>query len=294
MSDNLYADGPWSHHFFDANGMRLHAVCTGFDPRVSSPHTVVILLHSFPQHWYAWREVLRAAHGSSLAIVAADLRGYGLSDKPPRGFAIAALADDIIGLVAAVGAHEAILVGHGLGGVVARAAASAAPEICRHVIAVASPHPAAWRLPRRQAAAAKWIAWAQIPLVAERLLTRGNAVQHFIDDLTDASSPARAAIETYRSALRSPFAARCALEQIRWLVRFRRRREGRRFLAELERSYWMVPVTELQGKHDRFWPQETFAADARPVDAGFFIPEEAPKAVLAAIRDAAAALRASN
>lgn len=293
MPDDLYAQGDWTHHFFDANGVRLHAACAGFDPAVSSPHTVVILLHSFPEHWYAWREVLRAARGSSLALVAPDLRGYGLSDKPPRGFATPGLADDIIGLVAALGAHEAILVGHGLGGVVARAAAAAAPQICRHVIAISSPHPANWRLPRREAAAAKWIAWAQIPFVAERLLTRGNAVQHFITDLTAPSSPARAMIGSYRSALRSPFAARCALEQIRWLVRFRRRREGRRFLAELERSYWMVPVTELAGKHDAFWPRETFAADARPVDAGFFIPEEAPQAVLAAIKDAAATLRNS-
>lgn len=294
MPDDLYAKGDWTHHFFDANGVRLHAACSGFNPSVTSPHTVVILLHSFPQHWYAWRKVLRAGRGSSLAIVAPDLRGYGLSDKPPRGFALPALADDIIGLVAAVGAHEAILVGHGLGGVVARAAASAAPQICRHVIALASPHPANWQLPRREAIAAKWIAWAQLPVIAERLLTRGNAVQHFIEDLTDEASPAREGIDTYRAALRSPFAARCALEQIRWLVRFRRRREGRRFLAELERSYWMVPVTELCARRDAFWPAATFSSDARPVDAGFFIPEEAPQAVLTAIKDAAANLRASR
>lgn len=283
-ADLLHAPGPWSHRFLDANGARLHAVTAGFDP-TSTPQRVVILLHSFPQHWYAWREVLAAAGDLDCAMVAVDLRGYGASDKPPSRFSIPTLAADVVGVVSALGAREAIVVGHGLGGVVARAAAAYYPDVIRHVVAVSSPHPARWRLARSRHLAR--IAPAILtPVLAERGLTSGTTVSLVINELTDESSPTRAASYSYTDALRSPFAARCALEQLRWLIRSRRRPSGRQFLAELERAYWIVPVTEICGRRDALWDPSSCSDDARRSPGGHFLPEEDPDTILTALRAA--------
>ena len=44
----------------------------------------VVLLHSFPEFWYSWRHQIPALAGAGYHVVAPDLRGYNLSDKPAR------------------------------------------------------------------------------------------------------------------------------------------------------------------------------------------------------------------
>src|SRR5262245_15313689 len=58
------------------NGVKLHYVHAG-------KGELVLFLHGFPEFWYAWKEQL-AAFGTDHLAVAPDLRGYNLSDKPPR------------------------------------------------------------------------------------------------------------------------------------------------------------------------------------------------------------------
>src|SRR3712207_7757733 len=48
--------------------------------------SLVLLLHGFPQFWWTWRSQLTALAGAGYHVVAPDLRGYGASDKPPRGY----------------------------------------------------------------------------------------------------------------------------------------------------------------------------------------------------------------
>ena len=70
--------GPWAHRDVSANGVRLHAAEAGEGP-------LVLLLHGFPQFWWTWRHQLTALADAGFRAVAPDLRGYGASDKPPRG-----------------------------------------------------------------------------------------------------------------------------------------------------------------------------------------------------------------
>ncbi len=49
-----------------------------------------ILLHGFPEFWYSWRYQLPAL-AAIRRVVALDLRGYNLSDKPPSGYDLATL-----------------------------------------------------------------------------------------------------------------------------------------------------------------------------------------------------------
>ena len=64
---------------------------------------LVVLLHGFPEFWWTWRRQLPALADAGFRAVAVDLRGYGDSDKPPRGYDLWTLAGDVAGLIRALG-----------------------------------------------------------------------------------------------------------------------------------------------------------------------------------------------
>jgi pimeloyl-ACP methyl ester carboxylesterase len=80
--------GPWTHREVSANGIRLHVAELGTGP-------LVLLLHGFPEFWWSWRHQLPALAAAGLRAVAVDLRGYGDSDKPPRGYDLWTLSGDV-------------------------------------------------------------------------------------------------------------------------------------------------------------------------------------------------------
>ncbi|EXU66276.1 hypothetical protein Z951_21105 [Streptomyces sp. PRh5] len=81
------------HRETTIEGVRLHRV------RAAGPGTPVVLLHGWPQTWYAWRKVIPelARHHEVFAV---DLPGLGDSGSSPRGHGvrIAAEADASIPL----------------------------------------------------------------------------------------------------------------------------------------------------------------------------------------------------
>ena len=92
----ILIDGPWHHHFVAANGARFHVAVAG--STVGDP-PLVILLHGFPQFWWAWRHQLVALAASGYRVAAMDLRGQGASDKPPIGYDVPTLARDVAGVI---------------------------------------------------------------------------------------------------------------------------------------------------------------------------------------------------
>jgi pimeloyl-ACP methyl ester carboxylesterase len=102
---SIYLDGPWSHRSVSANGTRFHIAEHGEGP-------LVLLLHGFPEFWWTWRRQLRTLSEAGYRAVAVDLRGYGGSDKPPRGYDLVTAASDAAGLVRALGEANAVVVGH--------------------------------------------------------------------------------------------------------------------------------------------------------------------------------------
>jgi alpha/beta hydrolase fold len=76
-----------SEGYLRANGVRLHYVTAGAGP-------LVLLLHGYPEFWYSYRYQLPAL-APSHRVVALDLRGYNLSDKPPEGYDIATICEDL-------------------------------------------------------------------------------------------------------------------------------------------------------------------------------------------------------
>ena len=126
----------------ETNGIRLHVAEQGEGP-------LIILCHGFPECWYSWRHQLQALAKAGFRAVAPDLRGYGRSDRPEEVRAVSILHDvgDIVGLVDALGAEQAVIAGHDIGAAIAWQAALLRPDRFRGVIALGPPLPApgVWR-----------------------------------------------------------------------------------------------------------------------------------------------------
>ena len=79
------------------------------------------MLHGFPEFWFGWRHQLAPLASAGFRVVAPDLRGYNLSDKPSGSdaYRLDVLADDVLGVADALGRDRFAVVGHDWGGVLA-------------------------------------------------------------------------------------------------------------------------------------------------------------------------------
>ena len=154
----------FSHGYAQVGDVRLHYAECGVGERL------VVLLHGFPECWYSWRHQLPAL-GQHFRVVAPDMRGYNLSDKPGRteDYRIEKLVDDVLGLIRHCGAREAAVVGHDWGGAVAWAVAEKHPEYVWKLAALQTPPFAVWRanLTLRQALRSWYMIFFQLPRVPE-------------------------------------------------------------------------------------------------------------------------------
>ena len=104
----------------------------------------MLFLHGFPEFWYEWRNLMPAFE-NDFTVVAPDLRGYNLSDKPAdvEDYAVSSHVGDVKGLIDHYSADgRATIVGHDWGGVVAWAFAIAHPASVEKLIIINAPHPA--------------------------------------------------------------------------------------------------------------------------------------------------------
>lgn len=285
--------GPWAHRDVSANGIRIHIATLGDGP-------LVLLLHGFPEFWWAWRHQLTTLADAGYRAVAMDLRGYGDSDKPPRGYDGWTLAGDVAGLIKALGETRAHLVGHAWGGMIAWTVAALHPRLVRSVTAVAAPHPLALRTAVRrsvlrrsggQASALAQMFRAQLPLAPERGLVADDAalVEHLLRQWGGPRwtvSPDFAEVAAAdRAAMRVPGVAHSALEYFRWAVRSQLRGDGRRFAEELDRRL-AVPAMQVHGSADPYLLESTARASREWLpatvayrsltDVGHFPHHEAP------------------
>lgn len=288
--------GPWAHRDVSANGISLHIAEAGRGP-------LVLLLHGFPEFWWAWHRQLTTLSAAGYRAVAVDLRGYGDSDKPPRGYDGWTLSGDVAGLIRALGETKAHLVGHAWGGMIAWTVAALHPRLVASVSAVSAPHPLALRAAVRtsafrrsgnQAAAIAQVFGAQVPIAPERRLVADDAAS--VEQLLGRwGAPQWTATDDFadvarhdRAAMLVSGVAHSALEYFRWAMRSQLRGDGRRFAAELDRRLTM-PALQVHGAADPYLLESTALA-SRPwltpkvthrslADVGHFPHHEAPDTV---------------
>lgn len=295
----VLVDGPWTHREVHANGARFHLAECG-----PADGPLVVLLHGFPEFWWSWRHQLVALGAAGYRVVAPDLRGYGASDKPPRGYDAYTLSSDVAGMVRALGARDAMLVGHDWGGVLAWTVATLHPGVVRRLAVLDMPHPLRLRQALRrdgsQLRASSYIGYFQLPKLPEARLLRDDAA--FVGTLLRRwGGPGFPDPETERrcrQAMQIPGAAHCSLEWYRWSVRSLTRPSGLRFLRLLDRGVG-VPTLQLHGALDTCLLPDTARGSEAWVDApydlrvledvGHFPHQEAPDVVSAALLEHAGA-----
>ena len=114
-----------------------------------------MLLHGSFGGWFDFRDVIAVLADAGFHVAALDMRGFGMSDKPPLepGQDIRVAVGDVSGAIRALGHDDAFLVGADTGGAVAWALATERPERVRGLVSVSAAHPADLR---RAIAARPW------------------------------------------------------------------------------------------------------------------------------------------
>ena len=292
--------GPWTHRDISANGVRLHVAEAGSGP-------LVLLLHGYPQFWWTWRHQLTALADAGFHAVALDLRGYGASDKPPRGYDLPTLAADIAALVRALGEQDAVLVGHDWGGLLGWTTAALHPRSVRTLVVLSMAHPRRLRAAMAdpgQRRASRYALRYQLPRLPERRLTRADddpvadLLQRWAGPAWTGTADFAGAVERYRSAARIPQAAYGAMEYHRWAARSQLRPDGLRYARRMAAPI-TAPTLQLHGELDTCVLPSTARGSGRYVAGayewrelpgiGHFPQEETPDVVSAAIAGWAAA-----
>ncbi len=244
------------------NGVELHAVAAG-----PEDGKLVLLLHGFPEFWWGWRRQIGPLAAAGLRVVAPDLRGYNLSDKPGdvAAYALDKVAGDVTAIAAALGRDRYAVVGHDWGAIIAWwLAMEGAPGLERAAI-LNGPHPATlgrhlmahpWQVLRLS-----YFAAFQPPALPEALLGAG----HFAPLAAAMRNTARegsftgAEIARYRRAWGQPGALTGMLNWYRAMLRARPRIEAKRVA---------IPVRIIWGDRD-------VALDRRLAEAGQALCERA-------------------
>src|SRR5215216_4103170 len=149
----------FSHRTASVNGIQLQYVIGGQgDP--------VVLLHGWPETWYAWHKVMPAL-AKNHTVIAPDLRGLGDSSKPPTGYDGKTVAEDIHQLVTQLGFNTIFLVGHDIGTWVAYPYAAENPTEVEKLVIMEVPPPGFWPPP---VPLPWWFSFHQTPDVPEALV----------------------------------------------------------------------------------------------------------------------------
>ncbi len=123
------------HGYADSNGVKIHYAALGKGP-------LIVMIHGFPDFWYSWRRQMPEL-AKTHQVVAIDLRGYNLSDKPKgeANYNMKLLVGDVVAVVKHFKQEKAVIVGHDWGGAVAWSVAMYAPSVVDRLVVLNLPHP---------------------------------------------------------------------------------------------------------------------------------------------------------
>ncbi|QSB05699.1 alpha/beta hydrolase [Natronoglycomyces albus] len=245
-------EGPWRHRFVDANGSRFHIAEAGTGP-------MVLLLHGYPEFWWSWRNQIPYLAERGYRAVAVDLRGYGASDKTPRGYDAYTMAADVTGLIRVLGERNAAVVGHDLGGILGFAAAAFHPNKIRSLMVLGAAHPLRQRAalavdPRGQLRASAHLLAFQLPRWEHKVTAHdarkvAELMWRWAGPTWRETADFRTYVRACRDVIQIPQASFCALEAFRWPFRTAAGLKGRRFVRLLQRPT-PVPTLQLHGAND--------------------------------------------
>ena len=117
----------------ESNGHTIHAIAEGKGP-------LIVALHGFPDLPISYRHQIPVLAKKGYRVVAPYMRGYFSSDTEHESlYEVAALAQDVLLLIAQLTEQPAILIGHDWGAIVASSAAILAPEKISKIVCMSVP-----------------------------------------------------------------------------------------------------------------------------------------------------------
>lgn len=250
-------------------GVQLHYATAGTGERL------VILLHGFPEFWYSWRKQL-VALSEDYTVVAPDLRGFNLSDKPENvsDYDLDKITDDVIGLIHHFGREKAAVIGHDWGAAVAWNIAIKHAEVLWKLGALQVPPPSILKknISLRQLLASWYMFFFQLPKLPEWLLSNNDfegLAQGLKTSTVENGIFTDADIAEYKKAWREPFALTSMLNYYRanFIKRFAPQKE--------EPPKIKVPTVFIFGEQDKAILRESVTGIGEVIDAPFeefFIP----------------------
>jgi haloacetate dehalogenase len=269
------------HGMAAVNGIRVHYVREGAGPPV-------VLLHGWPQTWFCWR-LLMPLLAERFTLIAPDLRGYGLSDKPARGFDKRTMAADVRALVRELGHERVALVGHDRGARVAHRYALDHPdEVERLAVLDIIPTRAMFARIDEQLARGFWHWLFHLQPDLPELLVGGNIeayLRWFFERWTHNRPPVEEAVPEYVRAFSAPGALRAGFHDYR--ATFPDDLDADEASAAAGAKLTM-PVLALWGATGLtgklpvvdIWREYASVVDGEAIkDCGHFLPEEQPAAV---------------
>ncbi|EFN51601.1 hypothetical protein CHLNCDRAFT_27786 [Chlorella variabilis] len=188
---------------------------------------LMLMVHGFPEAWFSWRAQM-AAFRDQYEIVAIDMRGYGVSSKPPgrAPYHMPELVADVNAvaghLLEEAGQEKLVLVGHDWGANTCWGAAATAPHLFSRLAIHCVPHPECFlrNMDGDQFARSWYIFAFQVPKLAEWALC-ANDYQLLEEVLTKppggCTTPG-AYIERYKQAFGRPGAATAAINFYRRVI----------------------------------------------------------------------------
>jgi len=270
----------FSHHTAAVNGIQIHYVIGGKgDP--------LVLLHGWPETWYAWRHVMPAL-AKNYTVIAPDLRGLGDSSKPITGYDGKTVAEDIHQLIGKLGFKTIFLVGHDIGTQVAYSYAAAHPTQVKKLAVMELTIPG-FAPPGRMPL--WWATFHQTPDIPEALV-EGKEIMYlswFYHNL--ANNPAaitQADINEYVSHYSAPGGMRAGFEHYRAFPRDAIQNQN------YSKTKLTMPVLALGGGYiptfggnitmpTIIYGMKILAQNVQDItvpNSGHFIPEEQPKFVI--------------
>ena len=149
-----------------SNGIQLHVE----DQGNGSP--ALVFLHYWGGSSRTWNDVI-AALANSYRTVAPDHRGWGNSDAPASGYALADFADDAQQVIASLGLQQFVVIGHSMGGKIAQLLASRRPSGLAGLVLVAPSPPTPLALPPEARAAIEqaYVSRESINMAIDQMLT---------------------------------------------------------------------------------------------------------------------------
>lgn len=261
-----------------------------FYRRMGGDGLPVLLLHGWPETGHAWRRVMPTLATSGYTVVAPDLRGAGLSDKPTGGYDALTRMEDVRTILRTLDLADAPLfvVGHGDDGAMAAQTYVVAHRDEVAGLALISP-PGVFFTP--PTLLNHWhFHFHQAPDLPELLIEPQLAsyLRYFFSSWShDPHMLSNTDLAVYVEALSQPGALRASLAP------FRSAREGHEYLQRSLKTPLDTPVLLVTGESDPRANLDYLEADwhcaTRDLHVetisrgGYWLPEERPDAVATAL-----------